>query len=582
MSVISRKSFRFFVAASLIGILAACAAPGEKQVITPQSEAPADKQEAATAEPAGRVQSLSGELLFDMLMGEIAGQRGRLDISAPHYLQAALEADDPRVAERAVQIAMFGKQFKVARRAAQRLIELDSSNLEAHKILTVLALRFGETDEAVTQLDYLVSISGTPQDGFMLATSVLSAYADKQVALDAMALFAERHADSVHAHLGLARIAVAAEQPDRALAAVEQALQLEPGMHQAVIFKAQILIRQEKKSAALEVLAQAVKDNKDDPALHFAYARVLLDNGDTRAAMDHFHTVVELSPDNADALFALALLEMDNKRWDAGEGYLKQVLALGKKQQDVYFYLGYAAQGKDDNERALEWFRKVESGDLWMQAQLHTTDILLKQGKLETLRHQMQLLRLENPDSAVQLYLIEAQALANTQRFDEAFSLYDEALGSFPENEDLLYARALTAEKTDRLDLAERDMRLILARDPENVRTLNALGYTLADRTDRYDEALEFIMRAYQQEPDDPAIIDSMGWIHYRLGRLVEAERYLRQAWDMTGNGEIGAHLGEVLWMRGERDEARRIWEKSREDSPDDPVLREIMDRFMP
>jgi tetratricopeptide (TPR) repeat protein len=206
----------------------------------------------------------------------------------------------------------------------------------------------------------------------------------------------------------------------------------------------------------------------------------------------------------------------------------------------------------------------------------------VQQGRLEEVRENMQSLRRNDPDNAVELYLIEGQILSDLTLYNEAWQLYDQALAVHADNEDLLYSRALTSEKIDRIDLAEKDMRRILELDPENVRALNALGYTLADRTDRYEEAFSYIQQAYDRKPDDPAIIDSMGWVHYRLGNLEKARGYLQQAWDMTGDGEIGAHLGEVMWMQGDRDDARRIWAESKESSPDNPVLKKVLDRFMP
>ena len=172
--------------------------------------------------------------------------------------------------------------------------------------------------------------------------------------------------------------------------------------------------------------------------------------------------------------------------------------------------------------------------------------------------------------------------LSEAKLYKEAFELYGEALQTSPDNADLLYAHSLAAERLGKLEIAERDMRSILESDPDDVRTLNALGYTLADRTNRYEEALVYINRAYAQQPDDPAIIDSLGWVHYRLGNLDEARRHLQRAWDITRDSEIGAHLGEVMWAQGDHEAARAIWETSRQSSPDNPMLLEVINRYNP
>ncbi|MGB5339343.1 MAG: tetratricopeptide repeat protein, partial [Gammaproteobacteria bacterium] len=316
--------------------------------------------------------------------------------------------------------------------------------------------------------------------------------------------------------------------------------------------------------------------------LHFAYGRMLLDTEDLEAAIVQFREVVKLDPGNDEALYSLALLELETERYALGEKHLLQLLERGQKAQSVYYYLGYAAAEQGHNKQAIEWYDKVDSGEYWSQAQLRAARILVKQGRVDDLRQRMLETQQNFPENAVELNLIEGEALYDGGQYTAAFETYHRALEANPANQDLLYARALAAEKLGQLEEAERDMRHILANDPDNVRTLNALGYTLADRTNRYDEALSFIQRAYAQKPDDPAIIDSMGWIHYRLGNLDEAQRYLQQAWELSRDGEIGAHYGEVLWMQGEQDAARKIWAEARENAPDNPILLKVINQFNP
>jgi tetratricopeptide (TPR) repeat protein len=310
---------------------------------------------------------------------------------------------------------------------------------------------------------------------------------------------------------------------------------------------------------------------------------MLLDAGNLEGSREEFRAVVKLSPGNTDAIYSLALLELETGQLESGEQHLKQLLDVEDKRQSVYYYLGYAAQERGNDKEALEWYGKVEEGsEYWTQARLRMAKLLAGQGRLDEVRTEMRALRRNNPENAVEYYLLEGQVLSDLAMNQEAFALYDEALKSNPGDQDLLYAQALVAEQLGRIDVAEQYMRQILEQDPDNVRTLNALGYTLADRTRRYDEARQYIEKAYAQKPDDPAIIDSMGWLQYRLGNLEEARRYLQQAYDMTGDSEIGAHLGEVLWMQGDHAGARRVWQESLKNAPDNPVIKEVINRFTP
>ena len=554
--------------------------PAEETPVEPRKPAAADSVVESPNEPPS--EPLTEEALYDILLAEIAGQRGRLDVSAPHYLQAALDSRDPRVAERAVQIATFAKEYKVALRAAQHWLEIDPSSIEARKMVTALALKLGDIDEVVRQLDYLISTAKDHTEGFRLATAVLIRNADKTDALAAMEKLASRYPDSPQARLAVGRLALLADKPERALAAIDEALQLQPGLVEATILKAQVLIRQDKKPLAMSVLATAVDNQPGNAALRFAYGRLLLDSGDLQGAKNQFGKVIELEPGNSDALYSMALLELETRDIKAARRHLQKLLELGEKQQAVYYYLGYAAEQDGDNDAAVNWYRQVEEGEYWAQARLHLSTIMIEQGKLEDVRLEMQELRRDAPENAIDYYLIEGQVLSDSGLDNEAFKLYTETLLNYPDNEKILYARALVAEKIDRLDIAEQDLRRILEIEPDNVRALNALGYTLADRTDRYTEALGYIEKAYAQEPDDPAIVDSMGWIHYRLGNLDKAQVYLQQAFDMSGDGEIGAHLGEVLWAKGEKAAARGIWNDALEKDPDNPILQEVIQRHKP
>ena len=569
------------VAATLVS----CVASGEKSQLQTVTAIQDDRPPAAGVEVAQSTQPqqmLTDDMVFDILLAEIAGQRGEMSVSVPHYLQAALLAQDPRVAERAVQIASYAKEYQAAERAARRWVELDPDSIEARKALIALALHNGDRKEVIAQLDYLLAVSDDPEAGYSLATTILAHEDDKDVALDAMEKLVAHNPENPYAWMALSRIAVAAEQLEKALQAVNKALAVSPELDPAILLKAQILVRMERKEEAIRLLADAVARHPESTNLHFAYGRMLLDAEDLEGSREQFATVVKLEPNNPDGLYSLALLELETGQYKAGEKHLLRLIEIDEGVQNAYYYLGYAKLKQGDDTAALDWYGRVESGDYWSQAQLRIAEILVRQGDVDAMQDHMRILRQKDPAQSVTYYLLEGQVLSDAQLNEEAFELYGKALQASPDNVDLLYAHSLAAEQLGKLEIAERDMRRILEMDPDNVRTLNALGYTLADQTDRYEEALIYINRAYAQEPDDPAIIDSLGWVHYRLGNLDEAHRHLQRAWNMTQDSEIGAHLGEVMWMQGDREGARKIWEASRQTSPDNAVLLEVINRYSP
>ena len=573
------------VLAISVMLLSCSAIGGHEQAATPAQQPPATPEAAPAAGAPARVepaQQLSGDMVYDILLGEIAGQRGDMDVAVSRYLQAASEAQDPRVAERAVQIASFAKQYDLAIVAARRWVALDGANMEARKALTALALQQGDLDEVVTQMDYMLINSDDPEESFHMVTAVLARHEDKSAAVAAVQKLVDRHPDNPHAWTSLSRLAVVAEQPEVALDAVNRALALQPDSADIIILKAQVMVRQSQKAEATALLDEAVRQQPKNTDLLFAHGRMLLDSEDLKGAKQQFRRIVKIDPTHADALYSLALLELETGAFQAGEKHLVQLLELKQHVQNVYYYLGYATAEQGKAQEALDWYLKVESGDYWSQAQLRAAGLMVKQGDFVRMQEHMRTLRQKNPQLASQLYLIEGQALTEADLHMQAYQLYEAALETSPDDLDLLYSFSLAAEKLDKLDVAETNLRRILAIDPDNVRALNAFGYTLADRTDRHEEALQYIRRAYAKEPDDPAIIDSMGWVHFRLGDLDKAREYLQKAWDMSSDSEIGAHLGEVLWMRGEYAAAKEVWNTSRKASPDNPVLLEVINRLNP
>jgi tetratricopeptide (TPR) repeat protein len=572
----------------LAALVVSCAVSGGRNDTRAQPDQPTAPVKAENTLPspasgsAGESQALTDDLMYDILLGEIAGQRGDFDVSVSRYLEATEAADDPRVAERAVQVATFARQYDIALVAARRWVALDSENLDARKSLTALALQTGDLDEVVNQLDYLLSVSDDPEEGFRTATAILARHADKQAALKATQQLVDRYPDNPFAWMSLCRMAVVAEELDIALDAADRALALAPELTTATILKAQVLVRMDRNADATRVLQEAVARKPADTDLLFAYGRMLLDVDDLEGAKQQFAKVVKIDSEYAGGLYSLALLELETKQYKAGKKHLKQLLKQSPDDQNAYYYLGFAEYEEGNITDALDWYLKVDSGDYWSQALLRAATIMVEDGDVARMQEHMRVLRQKNPDQAVNFYIIEGQVLTDAGLHDKAYALYSDALSYSPDNEDLLYSRALAAEKLGRIDETETDLKKILAGNPDDVRTLNALGYTLADRTDRYEEALGYISKAFVQKPDDPAILDSMGWVYYRLGDLEKSRFYMEQAWEKNQDSEIGAHLGEVLWMSGQLDEARRIFELSRKADPDNQVLLETLNRLKP
>jgi tetratricopeptide (TPR) repeat protein len=580
---------RFAVAVAVGLLLAACSQPllkGPEPQAPAEPAAPEEKAEqvpvAPVVEPEQKAEEpLSSSLLYQVLLGELAGQRGMMDISATSYLEAARNSKDPRVAERAMKIAVFGKQQDLALEAARRWVELAPDDLEARQALAALALRTGNRQEAVEQFDYLVEHGQDEEGGPYHSTLVLLAREpETRQALEVMEELTARRSGDPRAHFAYARLAVHAENWQLAAQQVEECLRLRPDWTEALVLQAQVSLKQGQGEVARQRLAAALARNPDNAELRLAYARLLVDLEQFELARAEYKKLLEQRPDDGQIVYSLALLALEAGQLDEAEDLFKRLLELDFQTQQAYYYLGAIAEDQKKYRRAMDWYREIEDGEHWLEVQIRMARLEALQGDLGKARDRLRTLRLAHPDQAQRLFLVEGEILTQVDHHQEAYRLYSDYLEGQPEDTEILYARALVAERLDLLKQAEEDFRTVLTQDPDNARALNALGYTLADRTDRYEEARVLIEKALAQTPDDPAVIDSMGWVLFRLGRLQEARGYLQRAYDMTGDAEIAAHLGEVMWVMGDRKAARQLWEKASETEPDDPVLRDTLRRF--
>jgi tetratricopeptide (TPR) repeat protein len=526
--------------------------------------------------------SSHADLVYRILLGEIAGKRGEFDVALENYAIAAQATDDPRVAERAAGIALFLGEHAAALQIARRWYELSPDNSKAQQMLVLALLKSKALDEAVEQLEVLrVAGADDGQAGFGGVAALLSQVEDKDAVFDVMVKLRDRHPNSPFAHYYFALAALGKDDRQQALEGLDAALAADASLGQAHLLRARVLMDMHRIDDALSDLGQAVERLSEDYDLRLGYARLLVGSGRLDEAQNQFELLVEQKPQDPEILYALGLLSIEAEQLDQAEGYLMRVLDLGKRIMDVYYELGRVEELRGNDTKAREWYGRVVVGqDRYLNAQVRVGAILARLDDFDGLAQLMTSLRREHAEDAIGLYLAEAEILRDSGRYEASFELLGRALGEYPEDNNLLYARGLAAEKLDLLDILEQDLRAIIATDPENGHALNALGYTLADRTDRYQEALGYLTKAIALLPDDSAVLDSMGWIKYRLGDLDVSLEYLRRAYEQSPDPEIAAHLSEVLWSSGKHDEARELWRQANEENPENEFLLDVKGRL--
>ena len=558
-----KRAIRLIIAAAALSV-AGCAAIAQTKDIPQAAEG-----------------DLNEPMLYEFLLGEIALQRGDLPLAAQTFLDLARRTSDPRVARRAVEIANQARLPELALDAARTWQELDPGSPQALQVLAALLVANKRAEEALPHLEKLLASEGmNPENGFMQLNRLLAANPDKAANLRVVRALASKYAKLPQAHFAVAQAAAAAGDDDAALAAVRRAAALRPDWELAALLEAQILQRR-SPSAAAKVLGDFVAKNPNSREARLNYARALMLDKRLPEARQQFEAVLTANPGNTEVIYAVGLLAFQLKDYPVAEENMKRLLGLGYRDPDaVRYVLGQIAEEQKQWPQAVQWYERIGDGEHLIPARMRAAGVMAKQGKLEEARAFLKRVAADNPGEQAQLTVAEAQLLREAQRPQDAFQLLSEALQKDPDQPELLYDFALTAEKLERYEVLEANLRKLIEVRPDHAHAYNALGYSYAERNVKLPEARKLIEKALELSPDDHFIIDSLGWVLYRQGDLKGAAEQLRRAYGGRPDAEIGAHLGEVLWVMGERDEANRVWQESLKSSPENETLQKTIKRL--
>ncbi len=519
--------------------------------------------------------------LYKFLLAELAAQRGNYPVAAQTFLDLAKNTRDPRLAKRATEIATYGHLNDLALQSARLWLEVDKDNPQAKQNLVAMLV---QTDvvQAQPYLEELLKSEGkNVGQAFLQLGNLFARTSDKAAVYQMVKELARPYKDSPEVQFALAQAAFNANKHDNALAAVREALRLKPEWDGAVLFQAQILQR-ESNTKALDYLKSFLDAHPRSQEVRLNYGRLLIAEKKLVEARAQFQKLLDENPGNADVAVTVGLLSMQANDYPAAEHALKQALALNYKEPDqVRLYLGQLYEDQKRQDDALRWYAEVGEGEQYIGAHTRYAAILAKQGKVAEARQHVRQLSAQNDTQRVQIVQAEAQVLREVHAFHESFDVLKSALDRDPDHPDLLYDVALAAEKVDKIDVLETNLRKLLKLKPEHAQAWNALGYTLADRTDRLKEARDYIEKALQLSPDDPFILDSMGWVLFREGSAKEGQDFLQRAFAQRPDPEIAAHLGEVMWARGNKTEAEKLWRDSLKSNPENEELQKIIKRFL-
>jgi len=550
----------------------------------------------ARASRAGATNGLSPELMYRLLVGDIALQRGEPGLAARAYFEAARDTRDSRLARRATEIGLAARQRGLALESARLWSELDPAADRPKQVIAGLSGPGGDGLEGGTgSLDLKLEIERvladavaagqSPGDIFLQLNRLLAHEPDHGATLRLVSSLAEPYPKLPEAHFAVALAAYNTGMRDvastaTAMGAVDRALALKPGWERAALLKAEILGKQ-SPDRAIAYLREFLESQPTSKAAAAALAQFLVDQRRYPEARGIFERLWTAEKSNLEFRFAMAALSVQMKDWATAEAIFEELKRADYGESGaVDIYLAQIAEETGRYQLAYDRYRAVSEGERGWLAQLRAAAMLAKLGRIDEARRFLADLPAVTIEQRAQVRQAEAQLLRDAGDHAGAYAVLTQALVEQPDQPDLLYDLAMVAEKLDKLDVVESRLLRLIELKPENAQALNALGYTLIDRTERLDEGYALIERAHKLSPEDPFILDSMGWALFRQGKLDEAERYLRRAMGGRSDAEIAAHLGEVLWAKGEHDRAREVWQSQLKASPDNAVLLETMRRL--
>ena len=570
------------------GVVAQGATP--LQASTPAPRRPTLRSGSTNPTPNERLPlgELSEDVLFRYLSAEIADQRGDWEYAFVNMLQIAQQTRDPRLARRAAEIAITAKETDEALAAVRLWRDVAPESEEAAQFYLSFILIGDNLADARPILEQRLKEAKPPTLGaVVLQTQRLLARARNKAA--AFTLLEEVLADYKalpEMHLALSQGALLAGDTPRAAQEARAALAIAPSSDLAALTLAQVL---PDKEAALRSLADYLKINPKSREVRLAYARFLVEQKQYDTARNEFGILLKDQPKDLTVLYALGLLSAQRNDLPGAEKYLKAYLVGLEAQPDderdptqALLILAQISEERKDIPAALKWLEQVPQGtpQAYVTAQIRRAQLVGKNGDIDNARKLLHDTKASGQEEELQLVAAEALMLREADRGAEGLTVLDEALQRFPDNTDLLYDHAMMAEKLNRLEVMETSLRKIMVIAPNNQNAYNALGYSLAERNIRLEEAYTLISKALALAPEDPFIMDSMGWVQYRLGRLKEAEELLRRAYSLRPDTEIAVHLGEVLWALGQRDDARKLWRDAGMKDPKNDTLKNTLGRL--
>jgi len=576
-----QKSAPYLVTSLLaftIAALPGCASFSE--TTEPKADEPTPIAVTPTPQEEIRYADFEPEVLYQLLAAEIAAQRGRYDVTLVNYLQAAKTSKDRGVITRAMRIAQSLNADNAQQQLADLWLQLEPDNLLAHRVSAIQAVKRQDLETALVHMEHIMEQGEDADFDSLAAMSANLPPAQQRELLQLYERLAERHPDNPELEYSIALLLKITGAPEQALERIERLTNQQLNFQPAIALKGDLLYQTGQTREALTYLTTNTRRFPANRQLGTLYGRILINEGELQAAQDEFERLVKRYPQTPGLRLSFALVALENSQPELAKEELTELIEQGHHTDEASYYLGRIEEDAGNITHAIGHYMSVEGGNYFFPALARASELQAETGELDNALAKIDTLRESNPEQAENFWLLEVNLLLDQQREQDAMAAANHALEVFPENIQIRYARAMLHDSLGNTEQAEDDLRAILSSQPDNAVALNALGYILTIRTERLDEARSYIEQALALDPDNPAILDSMGWVLFRQGDTEAALEYLADAWAAYPDPEVAAHYGEALWVTGNEEQARIVWEEGLEQDPDHDILIETIQRL--
>ena len=534
----------------------------------------------AETKAAPAITSANAEFVYKYLLGEVALQRGDAALGSQLFLDLAKQTRDARLAERAARAAVFANQPGLALQASTLWAELDPASQEAQQASSQLLIASGNMKEAKPHMQKLLSQEDKRANGFLYLNALLVNQKDKVEVLNTISELAAPYPNLPEAHLAIAQAALIANKFDVAKNELDTANKLRPGWELAAQMQGQMLLK-ESPDKAITYFQGFLKQYPKAGDVRMSYAKTLVSQKRFEEAKPEFVKLVESSKGSPEISAVVGLLSLESNDYPMADKYFQQSISSGfKDPEQLYGYLGRSAERQKNDAKALEWYAKINPGEHYLEGRLSAAGVLARTKNVDVAIKMLDEVNDLTPEQQVLVIQNEANLLNQAKRSQESFTLLDNASKSFPQSAELTYDHAMAAERVGKYDIMEAQLRKLIKGKPEFAAAYNALGYSFADRNIKLPEAQNLLETAVKLAPDDHYMLDSLGWVHYRLGNLDKAAEFLKKAYAVQADPEIAAHLGEVLWKQGKLEEAKKLWASALKNYPENDVLLATAKKF--